>query len=147
MTFNKMIPELLVSNITESLHFYIDILNFKIEYSREKNNFYFLSKGKCQIMICLDPIIGIKENKEEWITGQLDYPRGRGINFQIEIKNIKKLIKNINDNNINLYSELSEKWRKVNKKEYGEIEFLIQDPDGYLLRFSETIGVRKCKIH
>jgi predicted lactoylglutathione lyase len=37
---------------------------------------------------------------------------------------------------------IEENWYEVNGKKYGNKEFLVQDPDGYLLRFSEDIGIR-----
>lgn len=36
MKFNKLIPELSVSNLEQSLKFYIDTIGFKIEYQRKK---------------------------------------------------------------------------------------------------------------
>ena len=77
MKFNKLIPELVVSNLSKSLGFYVNILGFKVEYSREK--FVFLSFQGAQIMI--------SENNT-WKTGKLEKPFGRGINFQIEVKDI-----------------------------------------------------------
>jgi hypothetical protein len=38
--------------------------------------------------------------------------------------------------------EIEENWYKVNNKKIGNKEFLVQDPDGYLLRFSEDMGER-----
>ena len=43
MKFNSLIPELTVSDIERTKHFYIDILQFKIEYERPENQFVFLS--------------------------------------------------------------------------------------------------------
>jgi catechol 2,3-dioxygenase-like lactoylglutathione lyase family enzyme len=51
MKFNKLIPELSVSDIDKSLKFYVDILGFKIEYQRKETSFVFLSFQGSQIMI------------------------------------------------------------------------------------------------
>ena len=51
MRFSKLIPELSVSNIVESLRFYRDIIGFNVEYSRPKEKFYFLSIDSAQLMI------------------------------------------------------------------------------------------------
>jgi len=38
---------------------------------------------------------------------------------------------------------VEESWYEVGSdKEEGQIEFLVQDPDGYLLRFIEPLGER-----
>lgn len=46
MRFNKLIPELTVTNIEKSKEFYTEILGFKIEYERKEDNFAFLSLGE-----------------------------------------------------------------------------------------------------
>ena len=51
MEFNRLIPELSVSNIEKSLHFYTETLGFKVEYSRTEDKFYFLSLEGSQLMI------------------------------------------------------------------------------------------------
>ena len=60
MKFNKLIPELSVTDIQKSKHFYVDILNFKIKYERKENKFIFLTYQGSQIMI-----EEINDNKEQ----------------------------------------------------------------------------------
>ena len=43
MRFNNILPELYVIDFHKSLHFYTDILGFKLEYDRPKPLFAFLS--------------------------------------------------------------------------------------------------------
>ncbi|RLE43306.1 VOC family protein, partial [Candidatus Woesearchaeota archaeon] len=100
MKFNKLIPELSVSNFELSLEFYTKILGFKIEYTRER--FAFLSLQGSQIMI--------EEANKNWKTGELEYPFGRGINLQIEVKDIKPLISSLNENNYPLFRKPKEHW-------------------------------------
>ncbi|MDR1949360.1 MAG: hypothetical protein LBQ38_08210, partial [Spirochaetaceae bacterium] len=54
----------------------------------------------------------------------------------------KKFILWYKYNGIKLFMEIEENWYKVNNKKIGNKEFLVQDPDGYLLRFSEDMGER-----
>ena len=82
MKFNKLIPELSVTNTQKSLRFYMDILRFTIEYSRPEDNFYFLSYEGSQIMI--------EEINNHWWTGELEHPFGRGINFQIGVSDVAR---------------------------------------------------------
>ena len=98
MIFNKMVPELSVSNINISKHFYIDILNFKMEYEREEDKFAFISFDGVQFM--LDE--GVNGS---WSTGGTEYPFGRGINFQFFVENIDEIILNLKNNNIKLFKE------------------------------------------
>ncbi len=132
MRFNKLIPELSVSNLEKSLEFYTKILGFKIEYTRDK--FAFLSFQRSQIMI--------EEVNDNWKTGELKHPFGRGINLQIEIKDIKPIIKSLKNNNYPLFRNHKDSWYRKANQLLGSREFLVQDPDGYLLRFSQHIGVK-----
>ncbi len=132
MRFNKLIPELSVSNFEKSLGFYTKILGFKVEYSREK--FAFLSFQGSQIMI--------EEINGNWKTGKLKYPFGRGINFQLEVKKIVPIIKSLKKNKYSVFRNPKDNWRRKANKLLGCREFLVQDPDGYLLRFSQDIGTK-----
>ncbi len=51
MQFNPILPELYVADSKKSLHFYTEIIGFKLEYSRENPLFAFLSYEGTQIMI------------------------------------------------------------------------------------------------
>ncbi|WP_175199400.1 hypothetical protein [Achromobacter insolitus] len=42
-----------------------------------------------------------------------------------------------------LFRNPAEQWYRGNDVEIGVREFLVQDPDGYLLRFSAKIGERR----
>lgn len=50
MYFNKMIPELSVTNLEKSIRFYKTV-GFKIEYERPENKFAFLSLREIQFML------------------------------------------------------------------------------------------------
>jgi len=129
--FNKLIPELIVNNVEKSINFYKDILKFKLDYERKEDKFAFLSFQGSQLMI--------QEKNKTWETGKLEYPFGRGINFQIETKNIDLLIKLLEKNNYPFFQEIRENTYKVKEESFRCKEFLVQDPDGYLLRFSEIL--------
>lgn len=141
MRFNTLLPELYVSNFPESLNFYSKIIGFTVEYTRENPSFAFLSLGDAQIMIQeIDP-----DEKEEYVTGSFDYPLGRGINFQIDVPNVEEIADAIKDNNYPLRRDLYDSWYKVEDRTHGCRQILVQDPDGYLLRFSQGIGEKIVK--
>ena len=80
----------------------------------------------------------ISEN-DNWNTGKLEHPFGRGINFQMEVKDIKPIIKSLKANNHPLFRNPEENWYRKDKQLLGNREFLVQDVDGYLLRFFHCI--------
>jgi catechol 2,3-dioxygenase-like lactoylglutathione lyase family enzyme len=130
MKFNGLIPELSVSDINKSKNFYIDILGFNLEYERLADKFAFLSYSGTQIMI--------EEINGHWNTGRLEYPFGRGINFQIATNDVYKIANNLKQNNINLFRDIMESRYECGCEVVFKKEILVQDPDGYLLRFSQT---------
>ena len=127
MKFNKLIPELSVTNIDKSKEFYLK-LGFKIMYERKEDKFVFLELDGNQLMI--------EEINDNWNTGKLEYPFGRGINISMTINNIDKYYQDLVNKNIILFKDLMTNKYDVNGKTYLDKEFLIQDPDGYLLRFN-----------
>ena len=131
--FRKNIPELSVTNLESSLNFYKTV-GFKIEYDRPENKFCFISLGEIQFMLQ-----EIADN-DKWDVAPLSYPFGNGINFQLEVDNVDNIYKALKEKNYKITFEIEENWYRKDNKLLGNKEFLIQDPDGYLLRFSEDLG-------
>ena len=129
MEFNGLIPELTVSDIDKSKKFYVDILGFKIEYERLEDKFVFLSLDTSQIML-------EQYHNDGWNIGDLVYPFGRGINFSIEVEDIEKLYLSLTVNDYPLYRPMMNNSHRVNDNLIEQKELLVQDPDGYLLRFT-----------
>ena len=140
MEYAKLVPEICVLNLEKSLGFYVDILGFTIKYDRPEEGFAYLENQGSEIML-----EEINPSQRQWITGKLEYPFGRGMNFQMEIDNVDDLYKTVKKHNIPLYLDLEEKWyRTGDNQQSGLKQFNIQDPDGYLLRFFTHIGTRRC---
>ena len=133
LKFNKIIPELSVTNLEKSLKFYKTI-GFKIEYDRPENKFAFISLGEIQFM--LQEIA----SSDKWELAPLKYPFGNGINFQLEVDNVEEIYKKLEKNNYKIAFEMEENWYRQDDKLLGNKEFLVQDPDGYLIRFSQDLG-------
>lgn len=125
-------PELSVSNIEKSLDFYINLLTFKVKYERKEDKFAMLILGGGEIMI--------EQVNGYWSTGELAYPYGRGINFQIMVEDVEVIYRRLKAHAYPIKYELTESWYRVDDKLYGQQEFLVMDPDGYLLRLAEDIG-------
>ncbi len=127
MQFNSLIPELSVTNIEQSKDFYTK-LGFKIIYERKEDKFCFIQLENNQIML--------EQQNENWNVGEMEYPFGRGINISMSISNIEEFYYQTIKNGFKVFLELETHSYKVNDKVYDDKEFLIQDPDGYLLRFN-----------
>ena len=128
MDFNNLIPELSVFDILQTKNFYEE-LGFKIEYERQEEKFVFMSFQDSQFMF-------EQIHAEGWNTGELTYPLGRGINFSIAVDDIENLYTLVKSKRLEIYKKLTKSVYLVNGIEEIQMEFLIQDPNGYLLRFT-----------
>ena len=129
--WRKLVPELSVSDFERSVQFYTDVLGFEVLFSREK--FVYLELEEVQFMLQAVSIDG-------WQTGALEPPFGRGINFQIELDDIEPLYGRLKKANHPFFRNVKDSWYKTGDVLSGQREFLIQDPDGYLLRFCQAIS-------
>lgn len=127
MNFNKLIPELSVTDINKTREFYVDILGFKICYERPEDKFIFVEKDGNQIM--LEQING------NWNVGKMEYPFGRGINFEMTISDVDAVYERIEKAGIKLFRKMEVKDYECGDEIVHQKQFLVQDPDGYLLRF------------
>ena len=131
-----MVPELLVKNLARSLSFWVDVCGFQIAYRREAERFAYLDLGGAQFML-----VELGEG-DYWVTGSLEPPLGRGINFEIKIDAVEPLLQRLAANEWPLFRQPHECWYRSGATEVGVRQFLVQDPDGYLLRFSAKVGER-----
>jgi len=132
----RLVPELLVTDIRVSLNFWCGLCGFSIAFERLYEGFAFLDLEGAQVML--------EEHgrNRNWITAPLAVPFGRGINFEISIRSIDPILTTLATSNWPLFMEPEEKWYKTGNVETGVRQFLVKDPDGYLMRFSQGIGKR-----
>ncbi|QGW78278.1 VOC family protein [Pseudomonas alkylphenolica] len=134
---NALVPELIVSDLAQSLRFYCGVLGFKVEYDRAEDKFAFLSFGNSQIMLEQD-----WHTESPWRVGPLEPPFGRGMNLSIECPDALALASALEQAGYTLRQAVEERWYRSNDQHRGQRNFLVLDPDGYLLRFAEDLGWR-----
>ena len=127
MKFNSLISELSVTDIEKSKEFYLN-LGFKVMYERKEDKFCFLYLEDNQIMI--------EEINNNWNVGEMKYPFGNGINISMTVSDIDSFYESIISKKIVLFRKIKTSKYRVDDIIYEDKEFLLQDPDGYLLRFN-----------
>ena len=80
--------------------------------------------------------IMIEENNDNWNVGKLEYPYGNGINISMAVDNVEELYENLKNKHIKFFIDLQINEYRVEDNIFQDKEFLLQDPDGYLLRFN-----------
>lgn len=133
----KLVPELSVTDLKRSLTFWCDLIGFNVLYDRPQEGFAYLDLNGAQIML-------EQRDKRDtsWETGLFELPLGRGINFQIEVPEADSIISRLGVAGVKLFMNLEEKWYTAGKVELGQKQFLVMDPDGYLLRLIVDLGER-----
>lgn len=130
--WNRMVPELTVTDFSASLRFYTDTLGFSVMIRRSTPDFACINLGEAQLML-------EQFHEQGWNTAELIKPLGRGINFQIEVDDIAAIHDRLTAQGVPLYRHLKDNHYNIGETIACQREFLVQDPDGYLLRFSQYI--------
>lgn len=130
--WNRMAPELIVSDLETSLDYWCGVLGFDIAYRRPSERFAFLDLAGAQIML--------RQRDGKWETGPLEPPLGRGVMFQILTDDLPALERRLKDRRLPVYAGPREVWRHTGDRECGQREVFVQDPDGYLIMMNADLG-------
>lgn len=137
-----MTPELGVTDFKKSLDFYVNVLGFTVQYDRPEEGFAMLERQGSRIMID-----EFREGTRSWAAGPLEYPLGRGMNLQIDTTDAAALYERAKLSGARIFLELEEKWYRIDAAtEVGNRQFIVLDPDGYMLRFAEDMGDRPRQV-
>lgn len=135
MTWQKMVPEIDVSDFVLSLDFYTRVLGFKVLLARHDPEFVYLELEELQFMLS-------EYQESGWVVAPLETPYGRGMNLQMELTDIGPIYQRLLDDKVALFRDMNDTWRETGGVLSGQREFLVQDPDGYLLRFCQPLEDR-----
>jgi len=133
--YSAMVPELTVTDFAKSLDFYTVVLGFTVRNLRKNPDFAYLIKENVQLML-------EQSHEDGWNIAATSYPMGNGMNLQMEFSDIEPLYRSLKADKRVLYRDIKEVWYDIGNQLSGRKEFLLQDPDGYLLRFSQSLGQR-----
>ena len=128
-----LIPELVVEDLAASLRCWVDQLGFEVMYRRDDPPFAMLRLGRAQVML-------EQRNATSWVTGPLERPYGRGINLEIEHPDPQALARRLEALGVALWRPLRRSTYVVHGVPTVQLAVLVQDPDGYLLRFAHDVA-------
>ena len=123
---NKLTPNLVVSDVGRSIAFYRDRLGFEVETTvpdAEPYVFAIVRSGPVQIFL------NAPEPATEEFPSLKGRPLGGTFTMYIEVIGIERTYEEMKAQ-IPIAVPLETKW-------YGVAEFLVADPDGYLITFAE----------
>ena len=125
----------IVSDVAKSQAFWVGMIGFEVMYARPEEGFVYLNLAGAHIML-------EQAQPEQWLPAPLQHPFGNGINVQIEVPATTPILARLGEHDWPLFAPLEERWYQADAVEHGQRQFLVQDPDGYLLRLVEVLGNR-----
>lgn len=137
--FPPLTPELNVRCIKKSLSFYTELLGFSTCFERPENGFATIELDGAFLM--LEQVEELAPQNDPWITAELEYPFGRGVNFQITVKDLDGMYSHLAKKDYPIQLPLEQKSYRVGDKLVSVRQFMVVDPDGYLLRLSSLADV------
>lgn len=137
MTAARLVPELDVADVDCSLAFYVGVAGFRILFERPEERFAYLGRDGAQLMVeeAAGPGRRFRSAPLEhsvWSRAQSD---DRG-----EIDTLYARVAAAGSYDIVI--SLEERWYRADEIENGQRQFVVADPDGYLLRFFTDLGQR-----
>ena len=130
-----IVPELICSDLDRSLAFYARF-GFVVEYARGGEPLALVSRGDGARLMLDQSAPGDRL----FPRADLEHPYGRGVNLEIEVDGASSLWAAVDE--VEVVLPLEERWYARASDEVQVRQFAIADPDGYVLRFSETIATR-----
>jgi catechol 2,3-dioxygenase-like lactoylglutathione lyase family enzyme len=135
-----LVPELLVRDLPASLGFWSGLCGFEVRYDRPEEGFAYIALGAAHLML---ERLGAGR---QWIAAPIERPFGRGVNFQVSVPDVEPILAALRAADVALFMPPEEKWYRVGDEEAGVRQFLVADPDGYLIRFQASIGRRTAAV-
>lgn len=77
-----------------------------------------------------------------WLTRPFAPPLGNGINLQITVDDVAPILSRLATMDWPLFMPVEDKWYRAGEEETGQRQFIVADPDGYLLRLAQSLGYR-----
>ena len=129
----SLTPEFGCTDAVASVAFYAEALGFTVEYARPAQGFYHLTReGSALMLEQLGP--------DSWALAPPEPPLGRGMHLQITIDDAPALAAHLTAQSVPLFRPLEEAWYRDGARWHGQTQFVVADPEGYLLRFASPLG-------
>jgi catechol 2,3-dioxygenase-like lactoylglutathione lyase family enzyme len=141
---HRIVPELYVTDLARSLRFYLDGLGFEIAYERPETRFVAINLAGSLVMLEETTVRSPAPDGEfeagEWRTADLEFPYGRGVSFQVNVADVVATHARIVDAGYTVKVGLHERAYRVGESAIRLRQFLVMDPDGYLIRPAQPLS-------
>ncbi|CAA9285177.1 MAG: Glyoxalase [uncultured Acetobacteraceae bacterium] len=133
-----LVPELMVTDCAASLAFWCGPCGFRVLYDRPEEGFACIERDGSRVMLDELP----KGRAHRWEVAPTAAPFGRHVNFEIAVEDVAPILSALEGARWPLFMPTETKTYRVGGAGVAVRQFLVQDPDGYLLRFSQRLDGR-----
>lgn len=133
MTPPALVPELGCADLDRSRRFYCEALHFRCVYERRTERFARLDHHGARLML-------EELDEESWLAAPAEPPLGRGMHLQIGTPVAVALLQRCRAESVRIERGLEDAWYRADATYVGQRQFVVRDPDGYLLRFAQPLG-------
>ncbi len=130
-----LVPELMVTDIAASLAFWCGPCGFRVLFDRPDEGFACIERDGSRVMLDELP----KGRAHRWEAAPTEPPFGRHVNFEIAVEDAAPVLAALEAARWPLFMAPETKTYRVGAGSVTVRQFLAQDPDGYLLRFSRRL--------
>lgn len=130
-----LVPELMVTDIAASLAFWCGPCGFRVAFDRPEEGFACLERDGSRLMLDALP----QDRPHRWEVAPTTPPFGRHVNFEIAVDDLAPILAALAAAGHPLFMAPEVKTYRVGESGVTVRQFLVQDPDGYLLRFSQAL--------
>jgi catechol 2,3-dioxygenase-like lactoylglutathione lyase family enzyme len=117
------------SSFARSLRFYTDVLGFTTMRFEPAQRWAELERDG----------VAIELREDAKALAVLEYPFGRGVTLQVWTTDIEAVYAGVQAYGARLHRPQEDVWREEDGDQVGHTAFEVVDPDGYALRFCQTL--------
>ena len=130
-----LVPELMVTDLAASLAFWCGPCGFRVLFDRPEEGFACIERDGSRLMLDELP----KGRAHRWEVAPAERPFGRHVHFEIAVEEAALILAALEAARWPLFMAPETKTYRVGGEGVTVRQFLAQDPDGYLLRFSQRL--------
>ena len=128
MVLKELVPNLMVEDVNYTIEYYQDVLDFELDQTVPETGQFIWASMKCGNV---EIMFQSRENLTEEVPVLKDKEIGGSLTFYIRMENIEELYARTRDK-VTIVQDLHTTF-------YGMREFSIQDCNGYILAFAESV--------
>ena len=132
-----LVPELDVTDLAVSLDFYVGAVGFGLAYDRPEERFAYLDLSGAHLMLQEAAGPG-----RRFRHGELIRPFGRGVNLQIRVADVDLVYERVRAAGYQVLVPLEDRAYPVQSEPVLQRQFVVADPDGYLVRLCTVLDGR-----